>query len=216
MIEEAIATFSGEIVDVIASGRTDAGVNAYGQVVHFDLQKICEPRRLMHSINHFCRGHTIGVVSCELVDDNFHARFSAKKRFYVYKLLNRQAPNIIDKGFVSWVQYDLDTDLMQEAANYLVGNHDFSSFRAKECQSSSPVKTLDRIEVVRKGDYIEIHFEALSFLHHMVRNIVGSLILVGCKKWSPSYIKEVLESKDRSLAGPTAEACGLYFSEVKY
>ncbi|MCP5370059.1 MAG: tRNA pseudouridine(38-40) synthase TruA [Rickettsiaceae bacterium] len=216
VIEEAIFTFSKEIVEVVASGRTDAGVHARGQVAHFDLAKIYEPRRLMHSINHFCRNHTIAVINCESTTFDFHARFSAKKRHYLYKILNRPAINIIEKNLVSWIKYDLDVEAMKKAAQYLIGRHDFSSFRSKECQANSPIKTLDQIAITTNGDYIEIRCSALSFLHHMVRNIVGSLILVGSKKWQPTDMLEVLESKDRSKAGPTAEACGLYFMNVDY
>lgn len=216
VIEDAIFSFSKESVNVTVAGRTDAGVNAYGQVAHFDLNKYYDPRRLMQSINHFSRPHTIGVVFAEEVSQDFHARFSAKSRHYVYKILNRSSVNIINNGFMYWVRYDLDIKKMQEAANFLLGRHDFSSFRASECQSNSPIRTLDKIEIIRQGDVIEIHISALSFLHHMVRNIVGNLLLVGCGKWKPIQIKEVLEAKDRKAAGPTAPACGLYFLKVDY
>ena len=216
IIEDAIFEFSRERVEVVASGRTDAGVNAYGQVAHFDLAKDYEPRRLMHSINHFCRRHTIGVVKCELVNADFHARFSAVKRFYKYKIINRNAINIIHKDFVHWVRHPLDVEAMREAASYLVGKHDFSSFRASECQANNPVKTLDSIEIIQDGEFIEIRFEALSFLHHMVRNIVGSLLMVGSGKWPAQKMKMILEARDRSVAGPTADACGLYFWKVQY
>lgn len=216
VIEDAIFSFSKEKVNVTVAGRTDAGVNAYGQVAHFDLNKYYDPRRLMQSINHFSRPHTVGVVFAEEVDRDFHARFSAKSRHYVYKILNRSSVNIINNGFMYWVRYDLDIKKMQEAANFLLGKHDFSSFRASECQSNSPIRTLDKIEILRQGDAIEIHISALSFLHHMVRNIVGSLLLVGGGKWKPIHIKEVLEAKDRKAAGPTAPACGLYFLKVDY
>lgn len=216
VIEDAIFSFSKEKVAVTVAGRTDAGVNAYGQVAHFDLNNYYEPRRLMQSINHFSRPHTVGVVFAEEVNLDFHARFSAKSRHYVYKILNRPSINIINNGFMYWVRHDLDTEKMQEAANFLLGRHDFSSFRASECQSNSPIRTLDKIDIVRQGDVIEIHISALSFLHHMVRNIVGSLVLVGSGKWKPIQIKEVLEAKDRKAAGPTAPACGLYFLKVDY
>lgn len=216
IVEEAIFAFSKERVTVTAAGRTDAGVNAYGQVAHFDLEKYYEPRRLMHSINHFCRMHTIGVVHAELVSADFHARFSARQRHYVYKILNRPAVNIIDKGFVYWVKYDLDVNDMQTAGLYLLGKHDFSSFRAKECQAKSPIKTLDKIEIIRNKDSIEIYVSALSFLHHMVRNIVGSLITVGRGTWKPEKIREVLEAKNRIYASLTAPPEGLYFLKVDY
>jgi len=216
VIEEAIFAFSKETVAITVAGRTDAGVNAYGQVAHFDLEKRYDPRRLMQSINHFSRPHTIGVVSAEEVDPEFHARFSAKSRHYVYKILNRPAVNVINKGLQHWVRSDLDVNKMQEAANYLLGKHDFSSFRASECQSNSPIRTVDKIDFIRDGENIEIRVSALSFLHHMVRNIVGSLILVGEGKWQPIKMKEVLEAADRRAAGPTAPAHGLYFVQVDY
>lgn len=216
VIEEAIFAFSKEDAAVTVAGRTDAGVNAYGQVAHFDLEKCYVPRRLMQSINHFSRPHTIGVVSAEEVDLEFHARFSAKARHYVYKILNRPSVNIVNKGLQHWVRHDLDINKMQEAANYLLGKHDFSSFRASECQSNSPMRTVDKIDLVRDGDNIEIRVSALSFLHHMVRNIVGSLILVGEGKWEPIKMKEALEAVDRRAAGPTAPAHGLYFVRVDY
>lgn len=216
VIEDTIFSFSKEKVAVTVAGRTDAGVNAYGQVAHFDLNNYYEPRRLMQSINHFSRPHTVGVVFAKEVNLDFHARFSAKSRHYVYKILNRPSINIINNGFMYWVRHDLDTEKMQEAANFLLGRHDFSSFRASECQSNSPIRTLDKIDIIRQGDIIEIHISALSFLHHMVRNIVSSLVLVGSGKWKPIQIKEVLEAKDRKAAGPTAPACGLYFLKVDY
>jgi tRNA pseudouridine38-40 synthase len=216
LVEEAIAQFSKEIVALEVAGRTDAGVNAYGQVAHFDLEKHYDPRRLMLSINHFLRPHTIGVVNAELVDENFHARFSAKHRYYVYKILNRDAINIINNNLMTFIRYPLDIEAMQKGADYLIGHHDFSSFRARECQASTPMKTLDKIEIVKNGDVIEIYFSALSFLHHMVRNIVGSLIMVGSGKWPAEKIQEVLLAKNREAAGPTAPAEGLYFLKVDY
>lgn len=216
IVEEAIYHFSKQQVTIVAAGRTDAGVNAYGQVAHFDLEKNFEPRRLMHSINHFCRKHTIGVINAESVDSSFDARFSAKSRHYVYKILNRKSVNIINNGLACWVRHDINLDNMRRAAQYLIGKHDFTSFRASECQAKSPVKTLDKIEIIQHGENIEIYVSALSFLHHMVRNIVGSLLMVGKGHWSHERIKEVLEAKDRRYAGPTANAEGLYFLKVDY
>lgn len=216
VVEEAISKFSKETPTLEVAGRTDAGVNAYGQVAHFDLTKYYEPRRLMLSINHFLRPHTIGVVNAELVDEEFHARFSAKHRHYVYKILNRDAINIINDGLYTFIRYPLDIEAMRQAAEYLIGHHDFSSFRARECQANSPMKTMDKIEIVQKGEVIEIYFSALSFLHHMVRNIVGSLIMVGSGKWSPEKMQEALLAKNREAAGPTAPAEGLYFLRIDY
>ena len=216
IIEEAIYSFSKEEVTLVVAGRTDSGVNAYGQVAHFDLNREYDPRRLMHSINHFARMHTVGVVNAEIVDADFHARFSAKTRHYVYKILNRDSINIIEKGLKTHIRQELDIEAMQAGANYLIGKHDFSSFRARECQSKSPIKTIDKIEIINNKDTIEIYASALSFLHHMIRNIVGSLLLVGSGTWEPSKIQKILEAKDRVLAGPTAPAEGLYFLKVDY
>jgi tRNA pseudouridine38-40 synthase len=216
IIEDAIFSFSKEKVGLSVAGRTDAGVNAYGQVAHFDLQKHYDPKKLIRSINHFSRPHTIGVIQAEEVSDIFHARFSAKSRHYVYKILNRPYISIIEKDLKLWVRHDLDIEKMQEAANFLLGKHDFSSFRASECQANSPIRTLDRLKIIRNGHDIEIQVSALSFLHHMVRNIVGSLIMVGSGKWQPIKIKHILESKDRRFAGTTAPAHGLYFLKVEY
>ena len=216
IVEDAIYAFSKERVSVSVAGRTDAGVNAFGQVAHFDLSSEFEPKRLMHSINHFCIGHTIGVVAARLVDSEFNARFSAKSRHYVYKILNRKQVNIVSKGLVCLVKDNLDIAAMQRASEYLLGRHDFSSFRASECQAKSPMKTVDKIEIIKHGELIDIHVSALSFLHHMVRNIVGSLVMVGKGRWSEEKIKEVLEAKDRRAAGPTAPAEGLYFLRVDY
>lgn len=216
IIEDAIYAFSKERVLLSVAGRTDAGVNAYGQVAHFDLSKNLEPKRLMHSINHFCLAHTIGVVDAQLVGPEFNARFSAKSRHYVYRILNRKHVNVVNKGLVCWVKDILDIAAMQRASKYLLGRHDFSSFRASECQAKSPMKTVDKIEIIKHEELIEIHVSALSFLHHMVRNIVGSLLMVGKGNWSEEKIKEILEAKDRRAAGPTAPAEGLYFLRVDY
>lgn len=216
VIEEAIFAFSKEKITLVVAGRTDSGVNAYGQVAHFDLEKYYDPRRLRHSINHFARPHTIGVIKAEIVDETFNARFSAKTRHYVYKILNRDAVNIINKDLQTTIRHRLDIDAMQKAANYLIGYHDFSSFRASECQSKSPMKTIDTIKIIKDRDNIEIHVSALSFLHHMVRNIVGNLLMVGNGTWNPEKVKEILLAKDRKAGGPTAPPEGLYFVKVDY
>lgn len=216
LIEEAIYKFSKEKVHVTAAGRTDAGVHAYGQVGSFELITKHDPYLVMHSINFFCRPHFVGVTDCQLVGAEFDARFSAKKRHYVYKILNRQGANIINYGRQYWIKDYLDIGLMKQAASYLIGNHDFTSFRASECQSASPVKTIETIEIIRNGENIEIYISAISFLHHMVRNIVGNLVQVGRGHWPPEKIKEVLEAKDRTKGAPMAPAEGLYFLRVDY
>lgn len=216
VIEEAIYGFSKEQVTIHVAGRTDAGVSALSQVAHFDLTRYYEPKRLMRSINHFCIGHTIGVVAAELVSQEFNARFCAKSRHYVYKILNRKSVNIVNRGLMHWVNHPLDIDAMQRASKHLLGHHDFSSFRASECQAKSPMKTLDRIEIIKCGEVIEIHVSALSFLHNMVRNIVGSLLMVGGGNWPSDKMQDVLNAKDRRAAGPTAPPEGLYFLRVDY
>jgi tRNA pseudouridine38-40 synthase len=216
VVEEAIYKFSKENVLVTAAGRTDAGVNAYGQVASFDLTVEHEPHNVMYSINHFCKPYKIGVTNCELVDNDFNARFSAKHRHYVYKILNRRAPNIINAGLQCWIMDHLDVDLMIKGASYLIGKHDFTSFRATQCQASTPIKTISNIKIIRNGDNIEIYVSAISFLHHMVRNIVGNLLHVGKGEWPPEKIKEVLDSRDRTKGAPTAPAEGLYFLKVDY
>ena len=216
LIEEAIYKFSKETVLVTAAGRTDAGVHAYGQVVTFDLTQEFEPFKIIDSINFFCRPYKVGVVDCQLVDPSFDARFSAKKRHYVYKILNRKSINVINSGQKWWIRDHLDIELMKQGATHLIGNHDFTSFRASECQSNSPIKTLETIKILRNGDTILIYVSAISFLHNMVRNIVGNLVQVGRGAMQPEKIKEILEAKDRTKGAPTAPAEGLYFLKVDY
>jgi tRNA pseudouridine38-40 synthase len=216
VIEEAIYKFSGETALLTAAGRTDAGVHAYGQVASFDLTTPHEPFKIIDSINFFCRPHKIGIIECELVDFDFDARFSAKKRHYVYKILNRTGVNIINSGQKWWIKDHLDIDSMKKAASYLIGKHDFSAFRASQCQSKSAIKTLEKIEIIKNNDNLEIYVSAISFLHNMVRNIVGNLVHVGRGQWPPEKIKEILESKDRVQGAPTAPAEGLYFLKVEY
>ncbi len=216
VIENAIELLTKQEVSVMAAGRTDRGVHATGQVAHFDLRKFYDPYKLTASLNFFLRGETVGIVKTELVDQDFHARFSAKKRHYVYKILNRRSINIIDAQHKTWVKQELDIKRMQKAASYLLGTHDFTSFRASLCQSKNPVKTMDRIEIRKHGDDIEIYFSSLSFLHHMVRNIVGTLINIGNGKWKPEQVLEILQKKERSACGPTAPATGLYFIGADY
>lgn len=216
IIEKSIKSFSGQKVILNAAGRTDAGVHAIGQVAHFDLKRCFDPYKVMQAINHFLRPNLIGVINCELVSQTFHSRFSAKGRHYVYRIVNRAGKTIIDHERAWWIRHELVVKNMQEGAKHLIGKHDFTSFRAKQCQASSPVKTLSKIEITRTGEEIKIYVSAPSFLHHMVRNIVGSLVLVGMGKWQPIVIKDVLEAKNRELAAATAPACGLYFLKVDY
>ena len=215
-IEKAIFAFCGERVKLCTAGRTDAGVHATGQAAHFDLEKEQDPFKIISAVNHHLANNQISILSVDEVSDEFHARFSAKKRYYVYRIINRRARLTIERDRAWHVVPNLDETAMQEAANFLTGKHDFTSFRDSECQSKNPVKTLDEIRVERDGDEIKIYISALSFLHHMVRNITGTLKMVGTGKWQPEYIKEILEAKNRCTAGPTAPACGLYLTRVDY
>ena len=216
IIEDAIYKFSQEKVTLYVAGRTDAGVHAIGQVAHFDLHKTIETYQITKAINHFVRPHLISIIDCAIVPMEFHARFSAKMRYYLYRIINRSSPVAIDYNRVWWVKQELDIGSMLKAADYLIGNNDFTSFRAKHCQSKSPVKTLSKLQIIKESEEIRFYLSAPSFLHHMVRNIIGSLVLVGIKKWPPQYIKEILQKKDRSAAGPTAPAEGLYLIGVDY
>lgn len=212
----AIHAFSGESVDVLGAGRTDSGVHARGQVAHFDLVKSFPLHNVSSGINFYLRPIAIAVLKAEEVSTDFHARFSAKSRSYTYRIINRPAPLVIERLHALHCPKWLDEKAMHEAAQLLVGHHDFSSFRARLCQSDSPMKTLTSLSVERAHDEIHIHVTAPSFLHHMVRNIVGTLIEVGLEKWTVADVKKALDAKDRSKAGPTAAAHGLYFMQVLY
>ena len=216
ILEDALFSLTSERVEVVASGRTDAGVHAIGQVAHFDLEKDFELHKILGGLNHYLNEKPISIISAEEVSEDFHARFSAKKRYYRYIILNRKSPPVIQKNRVWHVNIPLDIDLMKEAAKHLIGNHDFSSFRAAECQSNNPVKTLDSIDISEDGERICFDISALSFLHHQCRNIVGTLKEVGEGRIKPSDIPNILKAKDRSSAGITAPAHGLYFEKVDY
>lgn len=216
LIETAISKFSNEVVALHAAGRTDAGVHALGQVAHFDLSKEPAVFAVMRGINHFLRPHFVAVTACEVANEDFHARFSAKKRHYLYRINNRHGEVAIDRGRAWHIYTPLNLEAMQEAAKYLVGNHDFTSFRATDCQAKSPIKTLDIVAVSRVGEEIHFILTATSFLHHMVRNIVGTLSLVGQGKWQPEEVELALMAAKREAAGPTAPAYGLYFVKVDY
>lgn len=203
---------------VQGAGRTDAGVHALAQVAHFDLNREIEDWKLRDALNFHLReqGAPVVVLAVEAVSQEFNARFSAKGRGYIYKILNRRTAPILQKDRVWWVPIPLDIEKMRQGAQYLLGHHDFTSFRAAACQAKSPVKTLDRLDITRSEEEIIFTVEARSFLHHQVRNMVGTLKLVGDGHLSPEDIKTILEAKDRRLAGPTAPACGLYLSKVLY
>lgn len=215
-LEEAVQRFCGETVTAIAAGRTDAGVHALGQVAQIDLEREIAADQLRDALNFHLKPLPVAVLEAERAPEGFHARFSAVLRRYRYRIVNRRAPLALDAGRAWRVPQPLDAGGMHHAAQHLVGRHDFSSFRASLCQSSSPVKTLNRLEVERSGEEIAIHAEARSFLHHQVRNFVGSLKLVGEGRWSEADLVRVLEARDRRAAGPTAPAHGLYLVEVRY
>ena len=215
-LEDAIEDFSGETVTLHAAGRTDTGVHATGQVCHVDLAKETDASTVRDAINFHVRPYKVSVLDAEEVDEGFHARFSATQRVYLYRLTNRRGPIAIERG-LSWhiVPY-LDTDIMHTAAQLLLGKHDFTTFRAARCQADSPLRTLDLLDVVRDGETILIHARARSFLYHQVRNMVGTLKLVGEGKWSPQDVADALAATERSAGGPTAPPEGLYLTEIKY
>jgi tRNA pseudouridine38-40 synthase len=215
-LEEAVRRFCGETVLVEGAGRTDAGVHALGQVAHFDLAKATDADTVMAAVNFHLKPAPVAVLSAEAVADDFHARFSAIRRAYLYRIVNRRAPLALERGRAWFVPQPLDAGAMHAAAQVLVGHHDFTSFRAGECQAKSPVKTLDLLSVARDGDVVAVRAEARSFLHHQVRNFVGSLKLVGEGRWSADDLRDVLAARDRGAAGPTAPAAGLYLTEVGY
>ena len=215
-LQEAIRRFSGETVPLRGAGRTDAGVHALGQVAHFDLEREWDPYRIREAINFHLRPAPIVVLSCEVAPAAFDARFSAVGRHYLYRMLARRAPPALDRNRVWWLTVPLDAGAMHQAAQALVGRHDFTTFRAVACQARSPVKTLDRLEVSRYGEEIQVRASARSFLHHQVRSMVGSLKLVGEGKWTALQLGEALEARDRKACGPVAPAAGLYLVRVDY
>ncbi len=216
VLEESIYKFKKIKTCVYGSGRTDAGVHALGQVAHFDLDKEYDLEEVICAINHHSKPHRVALVNCEYVPPDFHARFSATERSYLYRIINRLNPVIIEKNRVWQVRKSLDFGSMKEASVHFMGNHDFTSFRSSHCQAKSPVRTINNIEIRQDGEEIQLCIRAQSFLHHMVRNIVGTLVDVGLGKISPLKIKEIIDKKSRIAAGVTAPACGLYFMKAKY
>ncbi|KAF1854091.1 hypothetical protein Lal_00005308 [Lupinus albus] len=215
-LEEAVQRLSGEVVRVHGSGRTDAGVHALGQVCHFDLEKPFTGLKLRDALNFHLKPAPIAVLEVEAVTEEFHARLTSTGRAYVYRIVNRRAPLALDSGRAWHVTRPLNAEAMHDAAQVLVGQHDFSSFRAALCQAKSPVKTLDRLAVERQGEEIRVHAAARSFLHHQVRNMVGTLELVGAGKWTVDDVRRALDARDRAKAGPTCPPDGLYFMSARY
>jgi tRNA pseudouridine38-40 synthase len=212
----ALQAFSGETVTVRGAGRTDAGVHALGQVAHVDLQKDHDANTVRDALNAHLRPHPIGVLQVERVSDSFDARFSATQRHYRYRIINRRADLALDRGRAWRVPRPLDTAAMHAAGQRLVGKHDFSTFRAAECQARSPVKTLDVLDVARSGEEVQIVAAARSFLHNQVRSMVGSLVWVGEGKWSAGDLAGALAARDRAACGPVAPPEGLYLVRVEY
>jgi tRNA pseudouridine38-40 synthase len=215
-LEDAVSRITGETAEVQGAGRTDAGVHALGQVAHVDVEKDIAPDKLRDAINFHLKPAPIAVTAAEIAAPDLHARFSATGRAYLYRIVNRRAPLTVDHGRAWRVGTPLDGAAMHAAAQVLTGTHDFTTFRASECQAKSPVKTLDRLSVHRVGEELQLVAEARSFLHHQVRNIVGTLRLVGEGKWSKDDLAAALEAKDRTRGGPTAPPDGLYLTRVSY
>jgi tRNA pseudouridine38-40 synthase len=215
-LEEALERMTGEQSQFIAAGRTDAGVHALAMSAHVDVERALTPHRLRDGLNALVRPHPIAVIEVEPVADDWHARFSCVGRRYLYRILGRRAPPALDAGRVWHIAVPLDLDAMREGAAQLIGRHDFTTFRSAHCQSDSPVKTLDRLEVERAGEEIHISAAARSFLHHQVRSMVGCLALVGRGQWTPDAMKGALEARDRSALGFNAPPDGLYFVEAVY
>jgi tRNA pseudouridine38-40 synthase len=215
-LEDAVEKLTGARSDVVGAGRTDSGVHATGQVAHVDIDKALSAGRVRDALNAHVRPNRIAILDAEEVAPDFHARFDAKRRVYLYSILNRRAPTALSHGKVWRVSRALDHDAMQAAAQRLLGTHDFTTFRDGNCQAKSPVKTLDRCEVSRDGETVQIWCEARSFLHRQVRSIVGTLVEVGLGKMSPDDVSAALAAADRARCGPVASADGLYLMRVDY
>ena len=217
-LEEILDRLNGSHSEIVSAGRTDAGVHALGQVAHIDLSRQMELWKIREAFNGnlLAQNAPVSVLEVESVSDDFNARFSARKRCYRYRLLNRRAPSALNRSRVWWVPVPLNIEAMRRGASFLIGHHDFSSFRAAACQAKSPVKTLDKIDIFQDGDEIIFEVEARSFLHHQVRNIVGTLEMVGDGRLQSEDVKRILKARDRKAAGPTAPACGLYLTRVLY
>ena len=215
-VEAAIECVTGETATLHSAGRTDAGVHALAMRSHVDVAKPIEPFRLMEALNAHLRPDPVAVIACEAVPDDWHARFSCTGRSYLYRIANRRAPLTLDAGRAWQVAQPIDAEAMHRAAQALVGLHDFTTFRSAHCQSASPVKTLDRLDVERVGDEVHVRAAARSFLHHQVRSMVGCLALVGMGRWAEQQVGEALAARDRSALGLNAPPHGLYFVVATY
>ena len=215
-LEKAIFRLSAERVTATGAGRTDAGVHALGQVAHFDLVKESAPGKVRDALNYHLRPAPVGVIGATIAASDFHARFSATARTYLYRVLCRHSPPVLERDRVWHIRRELDVEAMHAAAQLLLGQHDFTTFRSSECQAKSPVKSIDRLSVRRAGNEVHIEAHARSFLHNQVRSIVGSLKLVGEGKWRPADMAAALEAKNRARCGPVAPPEGLYLVRVDY
>lgn len=215
-LEEAAKGVTGEDITLFSAGRTDSGVHALAMRSHMDIAKPFDPFRLMQALNAHLRPDPIAVTACEVKPDDWHARFSCTGREYEYRIINRRAPLTLDKGRAWHVARPLDADAMHEAAQALVGRHDFTTFRSAHCQAADPVKTLDKLTVRRAGDEVIVHAAARSFLHHQVRSMVGTLALVGLGQWRVAQVGEALAKKNRNALGLNAPPVGLYFMNAHY
>lgn len=216
VIEKALCKLTAENVDLVGSGRTDAGVHALGQVAHFDLNKEIDAFKMRAGLNHYLREIDIAILDCTQINKNFHSRFDAKMRHYQYQIISRHPHLTLYRDLAWQITYPLDLQAMIDASKYLLGKHDFTSFRDSECQAKSAIKTLDKIDIFKEGECIKMNFSAQSFLHHQVRNMVGTLAYVGGGKIKVEDVKMILESCDRQKSGPNAPAGGLYFLGVDY
>ncbi|WP_420136325.1 tRNA pseudouridine(38-40) synthase TruA [Sphingomonas sp.] len=215
-IEDAAATATSETPILFAAGRTDAGVHALAMAAHLDITKPFTPFRLMEALNGLLKPLPIAILGCEIVPGDWHARFSCVGRDYLYRIINRRPPLTLEAGRAWRIARPLDAAAMHEAAQRLVGRHDFTTFRSAHCQAESPIKTLDRLDVRRDGDHVLVEASARSFLHHQVRSMVGCLGLVGQGQWSVEDMRQALEARDRAALGLNAPADGLYFVGARY
>ena len=215
-IESAAHKVTGETVAVHAAGRTDAGVHATGMRAHVDIERAITPFRLMEALNALVRPAPVAILACEVVPDDWHARFSCLARHYEYRIVTRRAPLTVEHGLAWRVPTPLDAEAMADGAARLVGRHDFTTFRSAHCQADSPLRTLDRLDVVQEGERISVFASARSFLHHQVRSMVGCLALVGQGKWSADDLQAALEARDRTKLGLNAPPDGLYFRRADY
>ncbi len=212
----AIKGFCGEEPVIYVAGRTDTGVHATGQVAHIELERAWEPKVVREAINAHLWPEPVAVLDAAEVGEDFHARFSAKGRRYLYRILNRRAPPALDQGRVWHIKKPLDAEAMHAAAQALVGRHDFTTFRDAQCQATSPVKTLDEARVWREGEEVRLAFASRSFLHRQVRSMTGTLVEVGAGRWSAADVEAALEARDRKACGPVAPPEGLYLTAVEY